>query len=368
LKANQSALTRRGLLSGAAGIGGMALLAACAPSSGTRAAAGSTGNSGINQFSIATWGGTSESAFLDAWGKPFTAASGLPIKTNTIDYGKFKTQVQTGRLQWDWFDCEAYFALGNPDLFQPLDYDRLGVSKDDLIEVSNDRGQVLTENAFVSYWTSWVSSYRLDHAGPRPRNWEQFFDVKAIPGKRAVYNWPTGMIEIALLADGVSPDDLYPLDLDRAFAKYDSIRDHLVFWNSGAEAQQYLVNGGADFVVTWNNRIGNLALSGTPVAIEWEGNIRSYGMHTLPKGLRDEDATYDWIRASIDPQNQAKLAEFGGCAPTLKSAVNLINPSVRKWLSTESEAMEKSAGGTDEEWWGKNLGAISTRWYEWAGQ
>lgn len=361
-------ISRRAVLGGALGIGGVAALAACGGAKSSTSSAKAVEEFGIDSFSIATWGGTSEAAFLEAWGKPFTAATGLSIKTNTIDYGKFKTQVDTGRLQWDWFDCETYFALGNSELFESMDYDRLGVSKDDFIEVPNDRGQVVTDVGFVNYWTSWVSAYRTDHAGPRPKSWEQFFDVGAIPGRRSVYNWPVGMVEIALLADGVAPEDLYPLDLDRAFAKYDSIRDDLVFWNTAAESQQFLVNKGADFVVTWNNRIGNLAKQGTPVAIEWEGNLRSFSSHTVPKGARSSEATYAWIQQSLDPANQAKLASFGGCAPTLKAAAELVDPEIRPWLNTEPEALEKSAGGLDEAWWGKNINDVTTAWYEWAGQ
>ncbi|CAG7605178.1 extracellular solute-binding protein [Leucobacter soli] len=360
---SQMSTTRRGLLGGSLGIGALGLLAGCSPSPQT----GGGGGSG-NPFTMVTWGGTSEEAFLEAWGTPFIEATGRTITTDTIDYGRFATQAESGKLEWDWFDCEAYYALGNPDFFQPLDYDRLEVDKDDFIEMPNDRGQAFTERALVSYWTSWVSSYRTDRDGPRPMNWEQFFDTKAIPGKRSVYNWPQGMLEIALLADGVAYEDLYPLDLERAFAKYDSIRDDLVFWNSAAESQQYLVSGAADFVVTWNNRIGNLALGGEAVAIEWEGNLRSYGMHVVPENARDEEGTYEWIKLALKPENQAALSLGGGMAPTLKSASASIPADVRKWLSTEPEAIEKSVGGADEKWWGENLAEVSTRWYEWAGQ
>jgi len=355
--------TRRGLLGGSVGIGALGLLAGCSstPKGGGGAASG-------DSFMMVTWGGAAEEAFLDAWGKPFMDETGMKITTDTIDYGRFATQAESGKLDWDWFDCESYYALGNPDFFQPLDYDRLELDQDDMIEMPDDRGQIFTERAVVSYWTSWVSGYRTDHDGPRPENWEQFFDTKAVPGKRSVYNWPEGMVEIALLADGVAMEDLYPLDLERAFAKYDSIRDDLVFWNTAAEAQQFLVSGAADFVVTWNNRIGNLALGGEKVAIEWEGNVRSYGVHTVPENARNEDATYEFIKTALVPENQAALTKGGGMAPTLKSAQKLLDPEVVKWTSTQPEAIEKSAGGLDEEWWGKNLGEVSTKWYEWAGQ
>jgi putative spermidine/putrescine transport system substrate-binding protein len=42
------------------------------------------------------------------------------------------------------------------------------------------------------------------------------------------------MLEIALLADGVAPDKLYPLDLDRAFKKLDTIKKNTIWWATNA--------------------------------------------------------------------------------------------------------------------------------------
>src|SRR3546814_11685994 len=37
--------------------------------------------------------------------------------------------------------------------------------------------------------------------------WQQFWDVEAFPGKRALPNYPTYALPVALLADGVKPED-----------------------------------------------------------------------------------------------------------------------------------------------------------------
>ncbi|MCW2534368.1 MAG: extracellular solute-binding protein [Modestobacter sp.] len=367
----RNGLSRRNFLRGAAGAAGLAVaggvLAACGGSSsgsGSSAAAAS-GFEDVEGFTIATWGGTSEAGFLKAWGGPFTKKTGVAVTPAALDYGKFKTQQQTGKLQWDWFDAEAFFPYGNEALFDDLDYDYIGVKQSDLIEVPGV-ADFYRPKALVNYLTSWVTGYRTD-AEKHPRNWEEFFDVKAVPGKRSIYNYPYGMLEIALLGDGVPADKLYPLDVDRALAKYDSIREDLVFWNSAAESQQQLVNKGADFVVTWNNRIGYLGQTGQPVAIEWQDNLRTYGSHILPHDARSARATLEWIKTGCDPQNQAELALAAGFAPTLKSALPLVSDDIAPWLSTSEEALQKSIGGMDESWWGANMNDVSTKWYEWAG-
>jgi putative spermidine/putrescine transport system substrate-binding protein len=360
-------LSRRSFLRGAAGVAGAAVagsfLTACG--GGSPAPQAAAGFEGVKGLTIATWGGTSEAGFLDAWGRPFTKKTGVPVTPAALDYGKYKTQQETGQVQWDWFDAEAFFPYGNDALFDELDYDYIGVKQSDLIEVPGV-ADFYRPKALINYLTSWVIGYRTD-ADKHPRNWEEFFDVDAVPGKRSVYNYPYGMVEIALLADGVPADKLYPLDVDRALAKYDSIRDHVVFWNSAAEAQQQLVNKGADFVVTWNNRIGYLGQSGQPVAIEWQDNLRTYGSHILPHDARSAAATLEWIKTGSDPQNQANLAAAAGFAPTLKSALPLVSDDIAPWLSTSPEALQKSIGGMDENWWGANMNDVSTKWYEWAG-
>ena len=54
-------------------------------------------------------------------------------------------------------------------------------------------------------------------AGKVPEGWADFFDTTKIPGKRGLWKYSTGgVLEFALMADGVKPADLYPLDLDRA--------------------------------------------------------------------------------------------------------------------------------------------------------
>ena len=55
------------------------------------------------------------------------------------------------------------------------------------------------------------------------------------------------MIEAAFLADGVAPDKLYPLDLDRAFKKLDSIKADIIWWSAGAQSQQLLASAEAPF-------------------------------------------------------------------------------------------------------------------------
>src|SRR6478672_11465756 len=48
-------------------------------------------------------------------------------------------------------------------------------------------------------------------------------------------------IKVGLLADGVAPDKLYPLDVDRAFKKLDIVKKQTVFWSTNSQSQQLFV-------------------------------------------------------------------------------------------------------------------------------
>src|SRR5262249_40340471 len=89
-----------------------------------------------------------------------------------------------------------------------------------------------------------VLNYRRDLV-PRPlTGWADFFDPAAIPGRRATYdNVEYGLFEAAVMADGVGPHDLYPLDIDRAFRVLDRLRGDLVLTKDLEAADELLHHG-----------------------------------------------------------------------------------------------------------------------------
>ena len=94
--------------------------------------------------------------------------------------------------------------------------------------------------------------------------------MKNFSGKRTFYKWSApGVLEIALLADGVAPDKLYPLDLDRAFRKLDTIKSEIVWWSGGAQSQQLLASGEASVGQFWNGRVFAVQKEQEGIGISW---------------------------------------------------------------------------------------------------
>jgi len=76
-----------------------------------------------------------------------------------------------------------------------------------------------------------VILYRDADVGAHPpRAWSDFWDTGHVPGPRALPDDPRGVLELALLADGVPPTQLYPLDVNRAFRHLAQLRPHVSMW------------------------------------------------------------------------------------------------------------------------------------------
>ncbi|MDR7519985.1 MAG: extracellular solute-binding protein [Armatimonadota bacterium] len=318
---------------------------------------------GIDFITIANWGGTTNDAMVEAWARPFTERTGIEVRTAQIDYGKWVQQIRSGNIEWNWADVEDTWVVGHGDLLDPISPEEVNLNPADLVDPNT-----LLPKAIPEYLWCYAIGYRTDSELEHPRTWVDFFDVKRFPGRRSIYNWPVAMVEIALLGDGVPFDQLYPLDLDRAFSKIDSIRDHLVFWNTGAELQQQLVSGAADFVAGWDNRVNLLRRAGQPVAVDYNENIRQVDYFVLPKGDPKQPATIEFFKVALEPDRQADFCfRSGGLGPVTTSGFQAVEETWKPFVSSNPDNVAVSVGAVNAEWWGSRLDQITTKWYEFVG-
>ena len=179
-----------------------------------------------------------------------------------------------------------------------------------------------------------VWSYNLGYstaafpAGRQPRTWADLFDLQRFPGKRTLGDEATSTLEIALLADGVPPETLYPLDVDRAFRKLDTIRKDTIFWSTNSQSQQLFVDGEVNLGMILNGRAFDAAKKGAPIAVSWEQNIQSVDYLAVPRGSRNKAAAMRLIDTMTLANNQAKLANLIAYAPTNPAAFEAIDKAV----------------------------------------
>lgn len=319
-------------------------------------------------LTLVTWGGTTADGIRKAFADPFTKDTG--IKTNVtepVDYGKYTAMIQQNQVTWDWVDLEGFFVMQHLDWWAPTDTNIVKVDPNDVIKLPGSQG-IGAQNLIPSGTYSFAIAYRTDKDKPHPTTWAEFFDTAKFPGKRAIYNSPFGMLEVALLADGVPYDKLYPLDVARAQRKLDSIRGDLVFWSSGAELQQMMTSGEADYAFAWNNRIADIQKKGSPVAIEWNQNLQDGGFNVTAKNGPHVSETMKYFAFSSQPGVLAEYAKTTGYSPPSKSAFAMIPDADKPFYNVYPDNMAKAVGSINLDWWAKNYDEVTNQWNTWAGQ
>jgi putative spermidine/putrescine transport system substrate-binding protein len=255
-------------------------------------------------------------------------------------------------------DVEADFALraAAEGLLEPLDFKVIQRDKID--------PRFVSDYGVGSFFFSFVLGYNEGKLGGKaPQDWTALFDTKTFPGKRALYKWPSpGVLELALLADGVPADKLYPLDLDRAFKKLDTIKKDIVWWGGGAQSQQLLASGEASLGQFWNGRIHALQEDGAPVGVSWKQNLVMADFLVIPKGSKNKEAAMRFLANSSSAKGQADFSNLTAYAPVNTDSVQRLDSVLAPNLPT---AYAKDQITLDFAYWAKNGQTIATRWNEW---
>jgi putative spermidine/putrescine transport system substrate-binding protein len=197
-----------------------------------------------------------------------------------------------------------------------------------------------------------------------PKSWADVYDVKKFPGKRTLNAGVSPNIEIALMADGVDPKNLYPLDVDRAFKKLDTIKRDVIFWETNSQSQQLFIDGEVACGTILNGRAYDAVKKGGKLAIEWNQNIQSIDYLVVPKGSKNRDVAMHLIDEMTLPENQAKVANLIAYAPTNQQAFSAIDPAIAPWLSTNPQNADKGFL-VNAEYWRDNLKTLTERWELW---
>jgi len=215
-----------------------------------------------------------------------------------------------------------------------------------------------------------IIAYRTDAfpEGQAPTGWADFWDVEKFPGMRTMVSGASGdypPLEYALLADGVAKEDLYPLDVDRAFKKLEELAPNIAkWWMAGADAPQMLINGEVTMAEAFSGRIVAIIKSGAPVKIVWDQGRMNFDFWQIPKGAPNYDNAMLLLSYMNDPVRQAKFAEMTGYAPSNALAYGYMSEALAASLATSDENLQK-VFPVDNKWWAENMEGVVARWLEW---
>ena len=259
-------------------------------------------------------GGAYQDALIRAFQEPYTELTGVEfVNDGNSSNATIRAQVESGQVTWDVVDVGSDFGLdAHKDLLEPLDYGL--IPRDEMnpdLRVTDYRVPVMTYGTVLAVNTA-------ETGGQMPAGWADFFDTTTFPGKRGVYDYATGGIfEMALMADGVATADLYPLDLERATAKLDTIRDGIVLWTSGAASRELIGSGEVAMSMMWNGRTwGAIHEDNKPVEIQWNQQILSADHFVVPKGSPNREAAMRFIAWAVCAENNGALSTYIPYGPT----------------------------------------------------
>ncbi len=339
-------------------IGIMGLMAACGGDEGD-----ATGEEQVT-ISFVSWGGTFQEAETKAWLEPYMAENPNVkiVQDEPTEYAKIQAMVESGNVTWDVVDIGNDFGLGESErLCEPLD--------PEIVPLDELQPETLLSNGYRApvHVYSTVVGYRPDMLdGKAPTSYADFFDLENFPGKRGCYNWVMGgLLEMALVADGVAVEDLYPLDMDRAFKKIDTIKDKIVWWDTGAQSVQLLTDGEVSMGMSWNNRIVTAREEGSDIEIMWDQHLMMADYVMIPKGSKNVDEAMKFIGWITSAEHSADLSKYVASGPGNVNAISKADP---KYAADVPTAHLEGAIPQDDAFWGENYSKLDPDWQNWIQQ
>lgn len=296
---------------------------------------------------MGTYGGDSQKALEKVFAPVYAKATGNTLETDGVEpsNGKIRAMVEAKQVIWDVCDggVGAIGELGPLGLLEPIDYSIV------------DKKKVPPEFAYEYGVCNYMSSFVLAWDGKQVKSepsLADFFDVKKIPGKRAIRKKSTGVLEMALMADGVAPDKLYPLDQERAFKKISSIKEHILFFGTGSQGMQLLRDSEVAMCYIWNTR-ANVLKKETDGRIDYtfKGGFLMPALWIVPKGNpAGREEAMRAIAAFQDPAAQVELLKMLSNGPANPEARALETPEL---LAIDNGAPKNAAvqAKTSADWY-----------------
>ena len=319
-------------------------------------AAGFAG-SAVAQLTVVSFGGSYQDAQSKALFQPAAKAIGATAKEETYtSITAVALQVKAGAVTWDVVTSGSGGAArsGAEGMLEALDYK--------VIDVSN-----FVPGSAQPYYVcgdvfSTVMAWNTKTYGDKgPQSWADFWDIKKFPGKRSFRKGGEGVLEPALMADGVAANKVYevlsaPGGIERAIKKIKELKPHVaVWWSSGAQHAQLMKDGEVDMITGWNGRFDVAAKDGAKVAYTFNQGLADYVCYAIPKGAPNKALAMKFLSEISKPQYQAEFTKYITYGPTNKKAYEggAIPAAYAKTLPSHPDNQAKQLP-IDQAWYIKN--------------
>lgn len=306
------------------------------------------------EISIAIRQGALTHVLADAFATPFGHATGNTVRIITTDGSIAAARAAHADIAV--LDA-PHLAQGCQDgSLRKLDWKALGGRNAQLPGTATDCGEGAVLKSLVLAWNR--------DKFPGTPNWAEFWDVAKVPGKRGLRKGARGNLELALLADGVAPGDVYSTlrsdaGVQRAFRRLDQLKPYLVWWSKGTDAPRLLESG--EVLMTSAPAAGIVAAErgeGSSIAypafaVQWAGSLSSVKSWAILAGAADPALATRFLAFAGEPKNQKVLPTLGGYGGAASGASEGLPAAV---LATSPSAPANLGAGlmVDEAFWREN--------------
>ena len=320
-------------------------------------------------LTVVSFGGLNKEAQEKAFYQPFTAAGKGAVQAGEYngEMAKIRAMVETGQVSWDVVEVESPDLVRGcaEGLFEPLDWSTLGDASKFV------SGAVSECGAGIFLWSTNLT-YNSAKLKSAPKGWEAYWDTKTYPGKRGLRKSAKFTLEIALLADGVKPAELYqvlstPEGVDRAFKKLDQIKPDIQWWEAGAQPLQWLVAGDVVMTSAYNGRVSAAQGEGHDFKMVWNQSLYDIDNWAIVKGSPNKALGEQFIAFANLPQHQKVFAQNIPYGPTNKDTLALIDAKTREQLPTAPANLE-NALQVNTNFWIDHGEELEQRFNAWAAR
>ena len=352
-------------------------------------------SSAVAEVNVVSWGGAYTASQQKGYEPTWTGE-----KINWINYNgglsEIRAQVESGNVQWDLVDvlpgearlgCDDGLFEEIPDEYRLPAPDGTPMSEDLMVPLPN---KCVVPQIWWSYATffsedTYPANGQTKHQksfGIQPETINDFFDIEKFPGKRGIHTWGNALIEMALVADGVAIADVYDVmdtdeGIDRAFAKLDTIKDHVVFWSAGAQPLELVSSGEVVMSIAYNGRIGSAILNdGQPFVTVWDSQVLEEEWLVVLKGAPNKEEAFKLAAHMSATEGQAEQARYINYGPMRNSALEIIKAGepwfndgtyILKHMPNRAEVADRTIIA-DPDWWADNGSEINERLNVWMAQ
>lgn len=318
---------------------------------------------------VATWSGVYGTAQEAAIFKPFTRATGIGVRIHRYDGDLQPLDKVAGKVPWDVVDVgPAQLARGCADgTLEKIDADLLlgRAAIDDFIA-----GTLSPCGIGAMIWSQLVAYDATRFKAAPPQTLADFFDVKRFPGARGLRDQAEGNLELALMAGGIPPQDVYdilrkPDGVDQAFRMLEILKPVAVFWRTGDEPERLLDEGKVVMTSAYAGRLQRPRQGARrPVGLIWDHPLWAATYWAVPAGRGKPANAQRFVSFATDPDRLADLAARLWFGPARTSAQDAVPANIRDELPTARHHFQ-GALAVDAAFWSDFGAAIESRFMDW---